>query len=184
MPVGLGAVTSAVTAAPALRGDKMKATAQRRLTLLVGLLLLSLLVFAIGVPVAPASVVSGSGGGGGSAPDTTSVSVTQDSWSVMPVASAGSGTINVTPSSRLAQIQSDHGFRAATPAGSGTINAAQSAASSGTPSTTYWLIGAAAAVLIAGMGAWALLRRRRQPAESASAAYCAQHPEDSLCGAA
>ena len=132
----------------------MNATVQRRLTLLVGLLLLSLLVFAIGVQVAQAALVSGSGGGSGSAPVTTPAgtevgrggvglapaSGAQDSWSVMPT-------------------------------------------TSGTSSTTYWLIGSAVAVLIAGIGAWALLRRRRQPAESASAAYCARHPEDSLCGA-
>jgi len=80
----------------------------------VGLLLLSLLALAIGVPLAQAALVSGSGTEGGSGSVTTS------------------------------------------------------AAPSGTSSMTYWVIGAAAA-LIAGIGAWALLRRRRQPAESASA---------------
>ena len=104
----------------------MKTAQKRRLTLLVGLLLLSLLVLAIGVPVAQAMLVSGSGAGGGSASVTTS------------------------------------------------------AAPSGTSSTTYWVVGVAAA-LIAGIGAWALLRRRRQPAESASAAYCARHAEDPMC---
>ena len=104
----------------------MKTTHRRRLTLLVGLLLLSLLVLAIGVPVAQAMLDSGNGAGGGSASVTTST------------------------------------------------------AASGTSSTTYWVIGAAVAVLIAGIGAWALLRRR-QPA---SAAYCAQHAEDTMCRAA
>jgi ABC-type Fe3+ transport system permease subunit len=95
----------------------MKATGQRRLTLLVGMLLLSLLlVLAIGVPVAQAALVSGSGTGGESV--TTA---------------AGSGA---------------------------------QAGPSGTSSTTYWLIGAAVAVLIAGIGAWAIARRRKQSEEA------------------
>lgn len=161
----------------------MKTTQKRRPTLLVGLLLLSLLVLAIGVPVAQAMLVSGSGGG--SAPVTTAgtgtevgrggvgleaASFTQDSWSATVTTPAagteGRGGVGLASASGP-QVPS-----AATPA------------TSGTSATTYWLIGAAVAVLIAGIGAWALLRRRRQPAESASAAYCARHPGDSLCGAA
>jgi len=57
-------------------------------------------------------------------------------------------------------------------------------ASSDASSTTAWIaFGSAAAVLLVGFAAWALLRRRRQPGELASAAYCAQHPEDPLCSA-
>ena len=57
-------------------------------------------------------------------------------------------------------------------------------ASSDASSTTAWIaVGSAAAVLLVGFAAWALLRRRRQPGELASAAYCAQHPEDPLCSA-
>jgi hypothetical protein len=57
-------------------------------------------------------------------------------------------------------------------------------ASSDTSSTTAWIaVGSAAAVLLVGFAAWALMRRRRQPGELASEAYCAQHPEDPLCSA-
>ena len=55
--------------------------------------------------------------------------------------------------------------------------------SSGRSSTTAWIVGGSAA-LIAAMGAWALMRRRRQSGELASATYCAQHPEDPMCQAA
>ncbi len=139
----------------------MKTTLQRRLTFLVGLLLLSLLVVAIGVQVAPALVVSD--GGGGSAPAVTTAAGTE----------VGRGGVGLV--APAAGVQDSWSVTAATTGTSST---------SGTSSTTYWLIGAAVAALIASIGAWALMRRRRQPAESASAAYCARHPEDSLCGAA
>ena len=151
----------------------MKATVQRRLTLLVGLLLLSLLVVAIGAQVAQASLVSGNGGGGGSASVTTPAAGTE----------VGRGGVGLEPASGSFVSTSTAG----TEVGRGGFGLAQAsgaqAVSSGTSSTTYWLIGSAVAVLIAGIGAWALLRRRRQPAESASADYCARHPGDSLCGA-
>jgi hypothetical protein len=150
----------------------MKATVQRRLTLLVGLLLLSLLVFAIGAQVAQASLVSGNGGGG-SASVTTPAAGTE----------VGRGGVGLEPASGSLVSTSTAG----TEVGRGGFGLAQASgaqtATSGTSSTTYWLIGSAVAVLIAGIGAWALLRRRRQPAESASADYCARHPGDSLCGA-
>jgi len=57
-------------------------------------------------------------------------------------------------------------------------------ASSDASSATAWIaVGSAAAVLLVGFAAWALMRRRRQPGELASAAYCAQHPEDPQCSA-
>jgi hypothetical protein len=58
-------------------------------------------------------------------------------------------------------------------------------ASSDTSSSTGWMFaGSAAAILFVAFLAWALIRRRRQPGERASAAYCAQHPEDALCATA
>ena len=57
-------------------------------------------------------------------------------------------------------------------------------ASTSSPSSTTWIaIGSALAVLIVGLTAWVLIRRRRSP-ELASASYCAQHPQDPLCAAA
>ena len=139
--------------------------------LLVGLLLLSLLVVAIGVQVAQATVRSD--GGGGSAPVTTAAAGTEVGRGGFGLApAAGSLVSTSTAGTEVGR----GGFGLAPASGVQTV-------ASGTSSTTYWLIGSAVAVLIAGIGAWALLRRRRQPAESASADYCARHPGDSLCGA-
>jgi hypothetical protein len=138
----------------------MKTTLQRRLELLSGLLLLALLVFAIGIQAAQADPLARVGTTPGNA-STTPAPGTQ-----------GRGGVALVPSAPASGVQDSWSVMAAT---SGTSS------SSGTSSTSYWIIGAAAAVIIAGIGAWALLRRRRQPA---SAAYCARHPEDSLCGAA
>jgi len=56
-------------------------------------------------------------------------------------------------------------------------------ASSDASSASAWIaVGSAAAVLLVGFAAWALMRRR-QPGELASAAYCAQRPEDPQCSA-
>ena len=55
--------------------------------------------------------------------------------------------------------------------------------SSGRSSTTAWIVGGSAALIVV-IGAWALIRRRRQSGELASATYCAQHPEDPMCQAA
>jgi hypothetical protein len=58
-------------------------------------------------------------------------------------------------------------------------------ASSGATSRSAWIAaGAAAAIFIVGFAAWALTRRRRQPGDHPSEAYCAQHPEDAMCTAA
>ena len=150
----------------------MKATLQRRLTLLVGLLLLSLLVFAIGAQVAQA-MLRAEGASGAAAVTTPAPGTEVGRGGVAILAASGPQT-----ASAGTQGRGGIGRPAAADA-----QAVTQPASSGTSSTTYWLIGSAVAVLIAGIGAWALLRRRRQPAESASAAYCARHPEDSLCGA-
>ena len=138
----------------------MKSTVQRRFALLAGLLLLSLLVLATGVQAALAATVVGTGvSGSGTSSFTT------------PLQSQG-----------LTAAQLHHYGGGLQPV----LNprAAQSA-SSGTSSRTAWIAaGSAGAVVIVGFAAWALMRRRRQPGERPSAAYCAQHPEDALCTAA
>jgi hypothetical protein len=137
----------------------MKTSVHRRLELLAGLLLLSLLVFATGIQAAQAAIVSGTGAGSG----TTATPVTiQDGW--------------LTAANTAARNQDV--AQAVTAPASG----AQTAAAD-TSSTTAWIaVGSAAAVLLVGFVAWALMRRR-QPGEPASAAYCTQHPEDPLCSA-
>ena len=137
----------------------MKSTVQRRFALLAGLLLLSLLVLATGIQAAQAAVVAGDSGGSSTASFTT------------PAQPQG-----------LTAAQLHHYGGGLQPV----LNprAAQSA-SSGTSSRTAWIAaGSAGAVVIVGFAAWALMRRRRQPGERPSAAYCAQHPEDALCTAA
>jgi hypothetical protein len=154
--------------------NNMKITVQRRLALLAALLLLALVVFATGIQAAQAATVTGTGAG------------------------SGKSTIDAQQLPTLAQVQQHQGigpYASVTTASAGTqgrggvgpLAAASVAqpASSGTSSTSAWIaIGSALAALIVGITAWALLRRRRQPGESVSATYCAQHPEDSLCGAA
>jgi hypothetical protein len=143
----------------------MKITTQKRLAVLAGLLLLSLLVFATGVQAAQAatgvSPLAATQGRGGLDLRGTSLAAT-----------------GVSP---LAATQGRGGFDAARFA---RASGAQPA-SSGTSSTTAWIVsGSAAAVLFVAFLAWAVIRRRRQPGERASAAYCAQHPEDALCATA
>ena len=143
----------------------MKTSTQKRIAGLSGLLLLSLLVVALAVPAAQA--------------------MRNFSGTSVPSTSAGSGTINTLQLPTLAQVRQHHGDGSSTSvaavqrptlaqlrrgpdrlygpsvaSGGGTVNAAQSA-SSGISSTTVWI----AAVAVAGVlliGAWALLRRRRQ----------------------
>ena len=56
------------------------------------------------------------------------------------------------------------------------------AATSGTSSTTPWIVfGVVVAAVAVGIASWAAVRRR---SVRPSAAYCAQHPEDAMCGAA
>ena len=154
----------------------MKITAQRRLVLLAGLLLLSLLVFAMSIQVAQAMNASGSGAG------------------------PGKSTINALQLPTLAQVQQHQGigpYASVTTAQAGTQGRGGVAVASLTPvqpkaltaasgsSTSAWIaVGTAAAIVLVGFAAWALMRRRRQPEARASAAYCAQHPEDGLCTAA
>ena len=145
---------SAYVAATALRGEKMKTSATKRLARPAGLLLLSLLVMALAVPAAQATASVGSGAGSGYASATTTP----------PAGTQGRGGVAAAPFSTTSVTQ---------PVSSG----AQS--SSGTSSTTAWIaVGSAAAVLVVGLALWATIRRRRQPG---SVAYCRRHPSDSLC---
>jgi hypothetical protein len=126
--------------------------------LLAGLLILSSLVFATGIQAAtPPTPLDGWVTSANTATPTTS----QDGW--------------LTAANTAAR---DQGFVGAVPV---PAPGAQPM-SSNTPSTTTWIaVGSAAAVLLVGFAAWALMRRRRQPGDSSSADFCAQHPEDARC---
>jgi hypothetical protein len=67
------------------------------------------------------------------------------------------------------------------------IGAEPLAASSVTSTTSGWIVGGVALVIVAlaaGSFAWAAGRRRRADLqESSMASYCARHPGDALCGA-
>ena len=130
----------------------MKIATQLRLARFAGLLLLSLLVLAVFVMEAPAINAAGSGTGGGAA--FTSVSTNQPG-------TQGRGGVSAPVAVAPAAVTQP--------------------ASSGTSSTTWILVGIAAAVLVAGLATWAIVRRRRSVG---SQAYCAQHPEDAMCTAA
>jgi hypothetical protein len=140
----------------------MKTSTQKRIARLSGLLLLALLVVALSVPAAQAMRTSG-----------TSV----------PSASAGSGAASLAQRPTQAQILRVHGGANGPFVGSGggTVTAAQSTPS-GTSATTVWIaVGAAVAVLIIALVAWALIRRRSSV--PGGSAYCARHPGDPLCEA-
>ena len=163
----------------------MKTTVQKRLARFAGLLLLSLLVIATGVQAAQAATLQGTGAAGGG---STSVSQTARIQLQGPLSAAlqqlhHGDVASVSVATAPAGTQGRGGVNSApfTPA-SGTQPA--SSTTSTTSSTTAWIVGTAAAVLIVGIATWALIRRRRQPGELASAGYCAQHPDDSLCGVA
>ena len=211
LPVGLRGRQVCREKQRAPRGEDMKTTVttvQRRIALLAGLLLLSLLVFATGIQAAQAAIVTGTGAGSG----TTATPVTiQDSWvtaaNTAPTSQSVAGAAAtpqdgwLTAANTAARDQNV--AQAVTAPQDGWLTAANTAArnqdvaqagtapvsgaqtvSADTSSTTAWIaVGSAAAVLLVGFAAWALIRRRRQPDELASAAYCAQHPEDPLCSA-
>ena len=162
----------------------MKTTSHTRLARLAGLLLLSMLVFAIGVQAAAAAVVDGGGAGSGAA---SFAPATQLQGLTAAAGTQGRGGVAVaavapTQSQALTAAQRHHfggRFQPTT-----NVLAAQ-AASSGTSSRTAWIAaGSAAAIVLVGFAVWALTRRRRQPGDRASAAYCAQHPDDAMCAAA
>ena len=133
----------------------MKITGLRRLASLAGLLLLSLLLVAVFVQAAPAMNAYGSGAGGG-----------------VTVASVG------TP-----QSGSQGRGGVALPAG-GVAAARAPAPTSGTSSSTPWIVtGIVAVAFVAAIAVWAAARSRRRSVRP-SAQYCSLHPDDALCGAA
>jgi len=172
----------AATAAPAPRGENMKTTVQKRLARFAGLLLLSLLVIATGVQAAQAATLQGTGAAGGG---STSVSQTAH-IQLQGLQSAALQQLHHGDVASVSAATAPAGTQGRGGVASAPFASASGAqpASSSTSSTTAWIVGGAAAVLIVGFAAWALMRRRRQPGELASVAYCAQHPEDSLCIAA
>jgi hypothetical protein len=177
----------------------MKITAQRRLALLAGLLLLSLLVFAISFQAAQAALVTGTGAGTGKStinalqlPTLAQVQQHKGIGPYVPVTTAQAGTqgrggvavASLTPSQPqgLTAAQRHHYFGRFQP--SSNVLAAQPASTGATSRSAWIAAGSAAAIVLIGFAAWALTRRRRQPGDRASAAYCAQHPDDALCTAA
>ncbi len=178
----------------------MKTSAQLRLVRLSGLLLLSLLVVALAVSSAQAA-----GSGGNSSQQLTLAQVLQRhtagaTTGTAAFAAAQAGTLErggvtlavLTPARAGTQGRGGTAAFAAAQAGTqgrGGIGplaqtAWRSPASTSSPSGTTWIaIGSAVAVLIVGLTAWVLIRRRRSP-QLASASYCAQHPQDPLCAGA
>ena len=155
----------------------MKTTLHIRLARFAGLLLLSSLVILTGVQAAQATVVAGTGAGSSTASFTQAANL--QGLTAAAAARHGHGTIvaAVTPP---AGAQGRGGFDQL----QFTPKSGVQTASSGTSSTTTaWIAGSAAVVLLIGLAAWALVRRRRQAGKFPSQAYCAQHPEDSLCAA-
>jgi hypothetical protein len=185
---------SAVTAARASRGENMKITGQRRPALLAGLLLLSLLVFAMSIQAAQAMNSSGSGAGSGKStidalqvPTLAQIQQHQGIGPYAPVTTAQAGTqgrggvavASLTPTQPKALTAAQR-YRYV---GRG-FNSSLQPGSSGSSTSALIAAGSATAIVLVGFAAWALMRRRRQPEARPSAAYCAQHPEDGLCAAA
>lgn len=183
----------------------MKTTSQTRLARLAGLVLLSMLVFAIGVQAAAAAVVAGSGAGSGAASFTSTTQlqgltaanaalrdqgvIGSVTAATAPAGTQGRGGVAVaavTPSQPqgLTAAQRHHYFGTGRFQPTSNVLAAQPASTGATSRSAWIAAGSAAAIVLIGFAAWALTRRRRQPGDRASAAYCAQHPEDAMCTAA
>ena len=140
----------------------MKIAATRQIALLAGLLLLSLVVFVTAIQTAQA--VNGTGS---STASSTPAAGTQGR--------GGVALVSVTPAAGT-QGRGGVALASVTP-----VTGVQPVASD-TTSTTAWIAaGSAAAVLIIGFAAWVLTRRRRQPGDLASVAFCAQNPGDATC---
>jgi len=137
----------------------MKITTQCRLALLAVLSLLAFMVFATGIQAAQAAAVEGSGAESG-----TAVVAAHD-----PGATAGPAAVQGTTAVRL-------------DAHAGRISqVANASPARSVSSTTAWIVAGSIAAALIVILVWVLVRSRRQPAVRASAAYCAQHPEDPVC---
>jgi len=132
----------------------MKITGLRRFASLAGLLLLTLLLAAVFVQAALAMNDYGSGAGGG--------------VTVASVGTAQAGTLG----------------RGGVSLPAGVAAARAPAPTSGTSSSTPWIVtGIVVAAIAVAIAAWATARSRRRSARP-SAEYCTLHPNDALCGAA
>ena len=165
----------------------MKTTSQTRLARLAGLVLLSMLVFAIGVQAAQAAVVAGSGAGSGAASLTAATQLQGLTAVTAPAGTQGRGgvaaaALSPAEAQGLTAAQRHHYFGRFQPTSN--VLAAQPASSGSTSRSAWIAAGSAAAIVLIGFAAWALTRRRRQPGDRPSAAYCAQHPDDAMCAAA
>jgi hypothetical protein len=163
----------------------MNTSTQKRIARFSGLLLLALLAVALAVPAAHA-MRDFSAGTGGSSPfagsGTTNAQQLPVQIEQIISRKDGSGPASSVASVPLAPATGTEAGRMRLPA-SGTLAITQPT-SSGTSSRTVWIaVGAAVAVLVIALGAWALLRRRRQSSVPEASAYCALHPEDSQCRA-
>ena len=179
----------------------MKTTVHKRLARLAGLLVLSLLVAAIGIQAAQAATVSGTGAGSSAASLATPVQlqgltaaqlhhyIGKAQSMTVTTASAGTQGRGGVAVASIAPNQSQGSTTALPRNFNGRFQPAAhvltaQAVSSGTTSTSAWIIaGSAAAVLLVGFAAWTLTRRQK-PGQLASANFCSLHPEDSLCTAA
>ena len=147
----------------------MKITAQRRLALLAGLLLLASTVLATGIQTAQAMVDTG----GSSGPAVTA-----------PAAAQGRGGFDAAhfvppqPQGLTAAERHAHGGRSSS---AGDVPAAQFGSSGVSSASTWIALGSLAVVLLVGYAVWTLMSRRRRPGGRPSAAYCARHPDDALC---
>ena len=167
----------------------MMTSTQKRIARLSGLLLLALLVVALAVPAAQAmrDFSSGTGGSSTSAGSGTGAAAQRSVGWAWGRAYADVAAARPLKLARIERIFSRKSRAESAPSVAAVTFAPATGAapvSSGGSSPTVWIVtGSAAAALIVGIAAWALLRRR-QPGVTASASYCAQHPEDSLCRAA
>jgi hypothetical protein len=165
----------------------MNTSTQKRIARLSGLLMLALLVVALAAPAALAMRDFSTGTGGSSTfagSGTTNAQQLPTPVQIEQIISRkdGSGPASSVASVRLTPATGTEAGRMRLPA-IGT-QAVTQPTPSGTSSRTDWIVvGAALAVLVIALGAWALLRRRRQPSVPEASAYCALHSGDSQCGA-
>jgi flagellar basal body-associated protein FliL len=135
----------------------MKTKARKRLTLLVGMVLVALAV--LGVTLQAASAASGDASGAAASDNTTATAPSQ-----------------ATAQMHAAQIAHNRLDAASTSIGGGSVADTGSSVSS----TTIWIVIAVAAGILL-VGTWLMMRRRgRRPADAE--AFCTLHPHEAGCG--